>query len=191
MGKINLLPWREEYRKYLNRIFFVWLGLISLVSIILVLIWVYVAEMALEKQQLRNAYITNKSVEMDESIAEVNRQKNKRQQILSVVQVIQDLQHGRTEIVRVFDELARAVPDGVYLTKLERVAETVTMYGFAESNYELSLFIRNLQQSVNYDNANLIKLQQSGHKPNQLSTFNLQVSISPSTSQELTTEKTL
>ena len=191
MGKINLLPWREEYRKYLNRIFFVWLGLISLVSIILVLIWVYVAEMALEKQQLRNAYITNKSVEMDESIAEVNRQKNKRQQILSVVQVIQDLQHGRTEIVRVFDELARAVPDGVYLTKLERVAETVTLYGFAESNYQLSVLIRNLQQSVNYDNANLIKVQHSGRKLNQTSAFNFQLIIGPSTSRDPNLKKVL
>lgn len=191
MGKINLLPWREEYRKYLNRIFFVWLGLISLVSIILVLIWVYVAEMALEKQQLRNAYITNKSVEMDESIAEVNRQKNKRQQILSVVQVIQDLQHGRTEIVRVFDELARAVPDGVYLTKLERVAETVTLYGFAESNYQLSVLIRNLQQSVNYDNANLIKVQHSGRKLNQTSAFNFQLIIGPSTSRDPNLRKVL
>ena len=60
MGQINLLPWREGYRKYLNRIFFIWLGLVSLVSLILVLIWVYVVAMVLEKQQLRNAYITDK-----------------------------------------------------------------------------------------------------------------------------------
>ncbi|MGB2375412.1 MAG: PilN domain-containing protein [Porticoccaceae bacterium] len=147
--------------------------------------------MMLEKQQVRNAYITNKSVEMNESTAEINRQKNKRQQILSVVQVIQDLQHGRTEIVRVFDELARAVPDGVYLTKLERVAETVTLYGFAESNYQLSVLIRNLQQSVNYDNANLIKVQHSGRKLNQTSAFNFQLIIGPSTSRDPNLRKVL
>ena len=186
MGQINLLPWREGYRKYLNRIFFIWLGLVSLVSLILVLIWVYVAAMVLEKQQVRNAYITNKSVEMDESTAEINRQKNKRQQMLSVVRTIQDLQNGRTEIVRIFDELARAVPDGVYLTKLERVAETITLYGVSESNNQLSVLIRNLQQqSFKYDNANLIKMEHSGRKLNQISTFNFQVIIRPSDSGRL------
>lgn len=186
MGQINLLPWREGYRKYLNRIFFIWLGLVSLVSLILVLIWVYVVAMVLEKQQLRNAYITDKSVEMDESTAEINRQKNKRQQILSFVKAIQDLQNGRTEIVRIFDELARAVPDGVYLTKLERVAETITLYGVSESNNQLSVLIRNLQQqSFKYDNANLIKMEHSGRKLNQISTFNFQVIIRPSDSERL------
>lgn len=183
MGQINLLPWREGYRKYLNRIFFIWLGLVSLVSLILVLIWVYVAAMVLEKQQVRNAYITNKSVEMDALITDINRQKNKRLHILSRIQVIQDLQHSRTEIVSIFDELVRAMPDGVYLTKLERVAETITLYGVSESNNQLSVLIRNLQQqSFKYDNANLIKMEHSGRKLNQISTFNFQVIIRPSDS---------
>ena len=191
MRQINLLPWREGYRNYLNRIFFLWLGLVSLLSIILVLIWIFVAEMALEKQQLRNAYLISNSIEMDALVAEINLLKNKRQQMFSRIKVIQDLQSGRTEIVSVFDELVRAMPDGVYLTKLERVGKTVVLYGFSESNHQISVLIRNLSQSVKYDNANLIKVQQSGHKPNQLSTFNLQVSISPSTSQELTPKQTL
>lgn len=191
MRQINLLPWREGYRNYLNRIFFLWLGLVSLLSIILVLIWIFVAEMALEKQQLRNAYLISNSIEMDALVAEINLLKNKRQQMFSRIKVIQDLQSGRTEIVSVFDELVRAMPDGVYLTKLERVGKTVVLYGFSESNHQISVLIRNLGQSVKYDNANLIKVQQSGHKPNQLSTFNVQVSISPSTSQELTPKQTL
>lgn len=191
MRQINLLPWREGYRNYLNRIFFLWLGLVSLLSIILVLIWIFVAEMALEKQQLRNAYLISNSIEMDALVAEINLLKNKRQQMYSRIKVIQDLQSGRTEIVSVFDELVRAMPDGVYLTKLERVGKTVVLYGFSESNHQISVLIRNLGQSVKYDNANLIKVQQSGHKPNQLSTFNLQVSISPSTSQELTPKQAL
>lgn len=191
MRQINLLPWREGYRNYLNRIFFLWLGLVSLLSIILVLIWIFVAEMALEKQQLRNAYLISNSIEMDTLVAEINLLKNKRQQMFSRIKVIQDLQSGRTEIVSVFDELVRAMPDGVYLTKLERVGKTVVLYGFSESNHQISVLIRNLGQSVKYDNANLIKVQQSGHKPNQLSTFNVQVSISPSTSQELTPKQTL
>ena len=103
--------------------------------------------------------------------------------MLSVVRTIQDLQNGRTEIVRIFDELARAVPDGVYLTKLERVAETITLYGVSESNNQLSVLIRNLQQqSFKYDNANLIKMEHSGRKLNQISTFNFQVIIRPSDS---------
>ena len=191
MRQINLLPWREGYRNYLNRIFFLWLGLVSLLSIILVLIWIFVAEMALEKQQLRNAYLISNSIEMDALVAEINLLKNKRQQMFSRIKVIQDFQSHRTEIVSVFDELVRAMPDGVYLTKLERVGKTVVLYGFSESNHQISVLIRNLGQSVKYDNANLIKVQQSGHKPNQLSTFNVQVSISPSTSQELTPKQTL
>ena len=56
---------------------------------------------------------------MDKKVAEISQLKGKKQEMLSRMKVIQDLQGNRSEIVKIFDELVRAVPDCTYLDSLE------------------------------------------------------------------------
>ena len=113
---------------------------------------------------------------------EITELKNKRQALLLRIKVIQDLQDGRIEIVSIFDELVQAMPEGVFLTKLDRNATAVTLHGFSESNHQLSMLIRNLNRSAIYDDARLIKVQQNNQHGNQVSAFNLQVAVRTTTS---------
>ena len=182
MRQINLLPWRKESRKHLTRISFAWLGLATLFSIVLVIIWAWVTGVALDSQRQRNAYLESKSAEMDKMVAEITELKNKRQALLLRIKVIQDLQDGRIEIVSIFDELVQAMPEGIFLTKLERRAMVVTLHGFSESNHQLSMLMRNLNRSAIYDDASLVKVQQNNQHGNQVSAFNLQVAVRTTTS---------
>lgn len=185
MPQINLLPWRKGSRKHLTRVSFAWLGLVTLGSIMLVAIWAWVTEVALENQRQRNAYLESKNAEMDKLVVEITRLKNKRQLLILRVKVIQDLQNGRVEIVSIFDELVQAMPEGVFLTKLDRNATAVTLHGFSESNHQLSMLIRNLNRSAIYDDARLIKVQQNNQHGNQISAFNLHVAVATTASQKL------
>jgi len=185
MSQINLLPWRKESRKHLTRVSFAWLGLVTLGSIMLVAIWAWVTGVVLENQRQRNAYLESKSAEMDKMVAEITGLKNKRQALLLRIKVIQDLQDGRAEVVSIFDELVQAMPEGIFLTKLERRATVVTLQGFSESNHQLSMLMRNLNRSAIYDDASLVKVQKNNQHGDQINAFNLQVAVGTTASQKL------
>lgn len=181
MSRINLLPWRQESRNRATKIYCVWLGLVILVSILLVAIGALIAEIALKKQQQRNLYLESNSAEMDRMLAEITEIKIKRQELSLRMKVVRSLQDGRTEIVSIFDQLVYAIPEDIYLTKLERSAATMMLYGVSESNHQLSVLMRNLNKSAQYDNASLFEMQQD----NNASAFNLQVIVGAKISPKL------
>ena len=63
------------------------------------------------------------------------------------MKIIQDLQGNRPIIGRVFDQLARTLPDGVYFTTLSMKGKSIAITGAAESNNRVSNLLRNLDAS--------------------------------------------
>ncbi|MGB1402737.1 MAG: PilN domain-containing protein [Porticoccaceae bacterium] len=114
-------------------------------------------------------------------LAEITKIKIKRQELSLRMKVVRSLQDGRTEIVSIFDQLVYAIPEDIYLTKLERSAATMMLYGVSESNHQLSVLMRNLNKSAQYDNASLVEMQQD----NNASAFNLQVIVGAKISPKL------
>lgn len=184
MTSINLLPWREESREQRRKAFLGKLFGAALVGAVLVFIWISVAQARLDNQNSRNSYLQSNIAEMDKKVAEISELKSKKQEMISRMKVIQDLQGNRSEIVKVFDELVRAVPDGVYLATLEQTADSVKMSGFSESNNRISALMRNLDISHKYEESNLTKVQQDTTLGDQGSVFDLQIKIEKPASVE-------
>ena len=63
------------------------------------------------------------------------------------MEVIQRLQSSRPEIVHMFDQLAKTVPEGVYLTKFNQSGKKLSIAGNAQSNTRVSAYMRNLELS--------------------------------------------
>ncbi|MDF2446321.1 MAG: pilN [Moraxellaceae bacterium] len=147
MAKINLLPWRQELRKQRQQEFVAILMAVSMVAVALVLF----AHMALSKQvsdqEERNQYIKAEIGKLDGQIQEIDALQKRREELLSRMKVIQDLQGRRPVIVRIFDEVVRVLPDGVYLTSLERRGDGFSLTGIAESANQVSNLMRNLDAS--------------------------------------------
>lgn len=147
MANINLLPWRQELRKQRQQEFIAILLAVSLVAVGIVLF----AHMALSKQvsdqEERNQYIKAEIAKLDSQITEIDALQKRRDELLSRMKVIQDLQGRRPVIVRVFDEVVRVIPDGVYLKSLERKGDAFTITGVAESANQVSNLMRNLDAS--------------------------------------------
>ncbi len=78
--------------------------------------------------------------------------------------VIQDLQGTRPVIVRLFDELVKTLPSGVYYDTVTRNENSIQMNGVAESNNKVSELMRSLEASDWFSNANLqqINAQEDG-----------------------------
>lgn len=177
MTKINLLPWREETRELERKAFLSKLVASAVGGLALVVIWVLLAQNQLDNQNSRNSYLQSNIADMDKKVAEISQLKSKKQEMLSRMKVIQDHQGNRSEIVKIFDELVRAVPDGTYLDSLELSSATIKVSGYSESNNRISTLMRNLDSSHKYVNSNLTKVQHDSRLGEQGSVFDLQVDI--------------
>lgn len=147
MAKINLLPWREELRKEQQRQFLTILGL-SLVLVVMAVLAVHLQYSRLiSTQDSRNAYLKKNITEVEKQIKEIDELANKKERLLARMEIIQQLQRNRPEIVRLFDELVRVMPEGVHLTSLKQNNKNLTMKGVAQSNARVSALMRNIDQS--------------------------------------------
>lgn len=147
MTRINLLPWREIRRKEQRRQFFsVAAGASILMGMIVLYIHIHVSGLITAQEQ-RNKYMRDEIAAVDAKIAEIKSLETKKQQLLARMNIIQELQTRRPEIVHIFDELVRAVPAGLYLTRISQQGDNIVIEGVAESNARVSAFMRNLDGS--------------------------------------------
>src|SRR5512146_854019 len=115
MIRINLLPHREIRRKRQQQYFFVMLGAVAVVG---VAIWfgvhTYLNDV-LDNQNSRNAYLQGEIAKLDKQIAEIRKLKDEIASLLARKSVVETLQTNRSEVVHLLDQLARQLPEGMYL----------------------------------------------------------------------------
>ncbi|AMO79157.1 type IV pilus assembly protein PilN [Pseudomonas citronellolis] len=159
MARINLLPWREQLREERKQRFLVALGGVLLVSGGLVFLGDQYFSSAIENQSARNDFLRKEIAVLDARIKEISELKTRRQQLLERMKIIQDLQGNRPIIGRVFDQLVRTLPDGVYYTGLKMNGHTIAIAGAAESNNRVSNLMRNLDASDWLTSPNLTEVK--------------------------------
>lgn len=155
MAKINLLPWRQELRKQRQQEFIAILLGVVMVAVALVLFGHMALSKQVSDQEERNQYIKAEIGKLDTQIKEIDELQKRREELLARMKVIQDLQGRRPVIVRIFDEFVRVMPDGVYLTSLERKGDVFSLSGVAESANQVSNLMRNLDASPWFKNPQL------------------------------------
>lgn len=147
MARINLLPWREERRRERTQQFVVMLGVAAVVAVLVSFGGKLFMDDWLEYQQSRNSYLEAQIAEMDRKIREIEKLEETRARLLARKEIIEELQRSRSEMVHLFDELARTIPDGVYLTSIGQSGSTLTLDGVAESSARVSAYMRNIEAS--------------------------------------------
>ncbi len=147
MARINLLPWREQRREERKQRFLVALGAVLVGAAALVFAGDQYLNAAIEQQNARNDFLRKEIAVLDARIKEISELKQRRQQLLERMKTIQDLQGNRPIIGRVFDQMVRTLPDGVYFTALKMTGNNIAISGAAESNNRVSTLMRNLDAS--------------------------------------------
>lgn len=175
MARINLLPWREQLREERKKRFVAaWVFTILLGGGLIFVADLYVGG-AISSQQARNQYLQNEISVLDSRIAEIKDLKSKREQLLERMEVIQSLQGNRPVIVRVFDQLARVVPDGVHFKSLQLSGETLKLVGVAETNNRISALMRNFDSSEWFTDPNLTAVRKISFGGERMNEFDLTV----------------
>lgn len=177
MAKINLLPWREEYRQEKKKEYVSQLIGVCILAALISWVWIHSMNNAIENQQARNNLLSSEISLLDKQVKEIQELKKKRRELLERMKVIQDLQGTRPVIVRYFDEFARSVPDGVFITALSRNDKILNIEGVSESNNRVSDFMRRLNASEFFDAPNLRSVTVDPKFGEQSSRFSMQVNL--------------
>lgn len=162
MPRINLLPWREAERKRKRQEFFLSIGAAFATAALVILLGRWQMSAAIEHQNERNQIISDEITELDKQIQEILGLERQKERLLARMEIIETLQRSRPEIVHVFDELVRILPEGVYLTYLKQSGTRFEIRGVAQSSTRVSAFMRNIDASEWLADPALQIVQRSG-----------------------------
>jgi type IV pilus assembly protein PilN len=189
MAHINLLPWRERLREERKREFFtILVGVVIISAGILFLVDRYFNG-EIDVQNSRNNFVRAEITVLDARVAEINQLRQQKEDIRSRMNVITDLQGTRPVIVRIFDELVKTLPDGVYYKSLVRVDNTISIEGMAESYSKITQLLRRLDDSEWFQESDLDDIsavKPGGNSLSEAFSFTLSLSLQlPSQKEEV------
>jgi len=147
MPRINLLPWREELRQKRKKEF-----MTAMVGALVIGVGVvYLSKLTVQgwigNQQERNEILRREIAELDKQIAEISGLETQKNRLLARMEIIDQLQRSRPEVVHLFDELVETLPDGVHLTEIRQSGTRIEIKGEAQSSTRVSAFMRNIDGS--------------------------------------------
>jgi type IV pilus assembly protein PilN len=161
MPRINLLPWREAQRKERKLAFMVALGGAAVCACVVTAAIYLLYTGMIDAQIARNEMLQQQIKILDRQIEEINNLEQTKRQFIARMQIIEKLQRSRPEIVHVFDQIVKTLPDGVYLTSVTQTGEHLKFTGVAQSSTRVSAFMRNIDASQWMKNPTLEVIQSS------------------------------
>lgn len=179
MAKINLLPWRAERRRLREREFYMMLGLAAMAAVGVLLAWWYWMGMMIDNQDGRNGYLRGEIKLLDGQLAEIKELDKTKSRLLARKAIIEQLQASRSQMVHLFDELVKTIPDSVRLGALQQAGDTLTLSGVAQSNASVANYMRNLDNSKWLNKSDLIKTEIKGTDRRNRYEFGLRVKLRP------------
>lgn len=171
MPRINLLPWREEERKKRQRDFLIATGAAFVAAVAVVGLTMLAYGRMIDHQNARNARLKAEIVELDKSIKEIDGLEAQKARLLARMEIIEQLQKSRPEIVHLFDEITRQLPEGVYLTSMRQRGLAVEVSGVAQSSTRVSALMRRIDGSEWLAEPNVEQIQTTERGPARQSTF--------------------
>src|ERR1700722_14052338 len=147
MPRINLLPWREQQRRERKLAFFVALGVAAGAAAVVAFAAYLLLGSMIDAQDRRNDRLRAEIKVLDKQIEEINDLDAQKQRFIARMQIIEKLQRSRPEVVHLFDELVKEMPDGTYLTSVKQSGTKLKLDGVAQSSTRVSALMRSISAS--------------------------------------------
>jgi len=189
MDGINLLPWREERRRVRDR----------QMLIIAIGIWVGCAltifgvcsyyQILQDNQKKRNEYLTIEIQKLESKMKEIKQLKEKKGNLIARMEVIQKLQRERIQVVHLFDDVVRKMPDGVFFQSMTKKKNRIGFTGTARSNARISSLMNRLDSSEWFTDPDLKVINMMPSEGVRLSQFDLKVSQETKKEEKMATRR--
>lgn len=184
MSRINLLPWRAERRKQRQKEFGVMVGIAAAAGVVLWFLVNMYYNAQIDGQNERNAFLQQQIAEVERQNAEIDTLESQRARLLARKSVIEELQGKRSQMVHLFDQLVRTIPDGVLLTSLKQEGDTLMLEGRSQSNARVSTYMRSLEGSGWMTSPQLSVIEALDGVPGLPYAFTLNVTLSTPAAKE-------
>lgn len=145
MTQINLLPWRAQKRKREKKIFIFQLMAWALCTILFILAVGYYISLLVNEEELHAKVLRQELSILDSQSNKINKLKIIREDLINKIFNIQYLQYTRNEVTYLLTRLRKITPSGVYLTQVQRKKNVISLLGYAQSNVDVSLLMRNIE----------------------------------------------
>ncbi len=145
---INLLPHREVARKRRRDFFNVSLAASVLLGCLVagaVFLWY---QAAISVQEGNNQTLQTEIKKLEGQIKDIEGLEAEIAALRARQQSVEDLQSDRNLPVHLLTEIVNQLPDGVFVSKMVQVDQSVTFNGVAQSNERVSELLRNLSSNT-------------------------------------------
>lgn len=175
MIRINLLPHREIARAARRRQLGVLLAATLVLAVAVIGLGRVAISSSLDNQEERNAYLQQEIAKLDIQIKEIKKIKEETRALLERKQVVETLQSNRTEVVHLFDEIIRILPEGLYIKSVKQNGNQIELLGYTQSSARVSTLMRNLEESPWFEQPSLVEIKAANVNNLRANEFNLKV----------------
>lgn len=173
MIRINLLPHREEKRKARRQQFYVLLGLVTVLAGLIWFLGYSIVSNRIAAQIEKNEFLKREIASLDKEIDEIKKIQEQTNALLARKRVIEALQGNRTETVHLFNELAKQVPEGIYLRTVTQSGPRIAISGYAQSNARITTLMNNLDESPFLGSSTLVETKAEAVANRRLNAFSI------------------
>jgi type IV pilus assembly protein PilN len=128
-------------------------------------------------QLARNIFLKNEIQLLDIQIAEIKTLNDKKAALQARIDVVEQLQRSRNVGTQVLNEIAMIIPNGIYITQIDKKGNTIQITGKSESNNHLANMIRAIELSDLFTDATPESITSDDGSPKLLSSFKMRVKI--------------
>jgi type IV pilus assembly protein PilN len=171
MPRINLLPWREAERKKRQRDFLVAMAGSFVAGLLVIALTNLAFSQMISHQRDRNKRLEEEIRVLERAIEEIDGLEAQKERLLARMEIIEQLQRSRPEIVHLFDEMTRQLPEGVYLTGMKQTGAAVEVQGVAQSSTRVSALMRQIDSSDWLTNPDVVKVETTEQGPGRRAEF--------------------
>jgi type IV pilus assembly protein PilN len=148
MVQFNLLPWKEHERQVQKIIFAATLFVVALMALFVVLLFHFYLDSEMRSQNQRNTFLQAQLTETQTVLLDLEKQQEQEKALLDEMQFIMNLRDQNFKAVRLLDALAIMTSSTISITKIIRDSNNITIEGLAQSDIEITLFMKKLAKSL-------------------------------------------
>lgn len=176
---INIFPWRLYQAKRRAKTFLYGLFVSSIVGFIFVSSWLFFSLQTLTKQEARNNYLVTQNTRYVPRISGVQALKKAKNNLLSRIQLTDQLQQESELVLLIWQALSHAMPKDVYLTSVTKRNAQITIEGRSKTSKAIAQLMKKLTNSRYFGKMALssINTVDTGVRSNNESSFRIMLPI--------------
>lgn len=158
MMTINLLPWRAEkrvnsYRRWLKVTLIGWLIMLCGIGLLK-----HICEERIQSQEKRIQRLNVEIASVKQRVKTLQRLLQRRQEVLKQIAIMQEVNLQRNQINHLFEQLSRELPPTIFLKKIEKKNNHLSLTGLTSSHIDIARLLQNLDKNIDFIHVNLIEV---------------------------------